>query len=107
MNADINEATEVNNVSNGTLKLHIGLKVGYLKHVGRKHGCGCIVTDISAGLLKLSDNIVKSRLTAAKLTSELRNAVLLCFKSEKSEIIVLYVIGGKLESVKKLLCNCV
>lgn len=36
VNTDINEATEVNNVSNRTLKLHIGLKVVNIENVGGK-----------------------------------------------------------------------
>ena len=57
VHADVNEATEVNNVSYGTLKLHFGLKVVDVENVGGKDRCGSIVTNISAGLFKLGNNV--------------------------------------------------
>ena len=71
MHTDINEATEVNNVSYSTLKLHFGLQVVYVENVGGEDRCGSVVTDISAGLFKLGDNVKKSGLTTAKLTCKL------------------------------------
>ena len=53
VNTDINEATEVNNVSDSTLELHIGLQIVYIKDVGRKYRCRCIVANITARLFKL------------------------------------------------------
>ena len=105
VNADINEATEVNDVSYGAVKLHTGLEVVDIENVGGKDRSGSIVTNISAGLFKLLDNIVKSRLAAAKLLSKLCKTVLSNLESEKSEVVVSYVIGSKAEAVKKLVCN--
>ena len=81
VNSDINEATKVNDVTNGTLELHIGLKVGYLENVGGEDGCGSIVTNISSGLLKLADDILEGGLTAAELAGKLCLTVLLCLES--------------------------
>ena len=103
VHADINEAAEVNNVSNGTLKLHICLKVVDVENVGGKDRCGCIVTNVTAGLLKLGDNILEGGLTTAKLTGKLRNTVLLCLESEESEVILLNVLGSEVEATKKIL----
>ena len=50
VNADVNEAAEVDYVTDSSLYLHSGLKVCNLKNVSRKNGCRCVVTDISAGL---------------------------------------------------------
>ena len=107
VHADINEATEVNNVSNSTLKLHICLKVVDVENVGGKDRCGCIVTNVTAGLLKLGDNILESRLTTAKLTSKLRNAILLCLETKESEVILLNVLGSEVKAAEKILGNSV
>ena len=56
VNADINEATEVDYVTYSTLKLHTGLKVGDVKNVGGEDGRGSVVTDVTAGLFKLTDD---------------------------------------------------
>ena len=100
VNTDINEATEVNNVSYSTLKLHIGLKVVDVENVGGKNRSGRIVTDIAAGLLKLGDNIEKSGLATAKLASELLDAVLLCLEAKERKISASYVLNAEAESLK-------
>ena len=107
VNTDVNEATEVNNVSYGTLKLHIRLKIVDVENVGGKDRCGSIVTNIAAGLLKLGDNILKSRLTATKLASKLCNTVLLCLEAKESKVVILYVLGREAEALKKILCDSI
>ena len=102
VNTDVNEATEVDNVADGALELHAGLKVGDVENVGGEDGSGRIVTDISAGLLKLGDNVVEGGLTAAKLTGELCDAVLLCLEAKESEVSCGNVLGGEIESLKKV-----
>ena len=82
VNSDINEATEVNNVSDSTLELHIGLQVVDVENVGGEYGSGCIVTNVAAGLLKLGNNILEGGLAAAKLFRKLCDAVLLGLKAE-------------------------
>ena len=107
VNADVYEAAEVNHVSYSTLKLHIRLKIIDVKNVGGEDRCGCIVTDVTARLLKLGDNILKGRLATAKLTCKLCNTVLFRLESEKREVVASYVLGGKAEALQKILCNSV
>ena len=61
VNSDVNEATEVNNVSYSTLKLHIGLQVVDVENVGGEDRRGRIVTNVTSRLLKLGDNILEGR----------------------------------------------
>ena len=97
VNADVNEATEVNHVSDSTLQLHFGLQVVDVKNVGGENGCGCVVTDITAGLLKLGDNVLKSRLTDSESVSSLFKAVSLYIFGNCAEILgFLYVNIAKL-----------
>ena len=105
VHADVNEATEVDNVSDGTLELHTGLQVGNLKNVGGEDGCRSIVTDIAAGLLELGDYIKEGGLTAAELTGELCGAVLLCLKAKESKLSCSDVLGGEAEAVEQLVCH--
>ena len=107
VNSNINEATEVNNVSYSTLKLHIGLKVVDVKNLGGEYGSGSVVTNVASGLLKLGDNVLKGGLTATKLLCKLCNAVLLSLEAEKGKVVSLYVLCSEAESLEKILCNCV
>ena len=107
VNTDINEATKVDYVTHCTLELHTGLKVGDLKHVGREDRSGSIVTDVTAGLFKLTDNVKESGLTAAELTSELCGTVLLCLELKESEVSGAYVLSGEAEARKEILCDSV
>ena len=107
MYTDINEATEVDYVTYSALKLHTGLKVGDLKHVGGENGRGSIVTNVTAGLFKLTDYIKKSGLTAAKPLCTLSGAVLLCLELEECEVGSSNVLSSEAESLEKVLCDSV
>ena len=102
VNADINEATEVDYVTDGALKLHTGAEVGDIENVGRENGSGSIIADVSAGLLKLGDNIKERRLTASELASELCGSVLLNLESEERKVAGGNVLGGEIKSLKKI-----
>ena len=107
VNTDVNEAAEVGNVSYSTVKLHIRLKILYRKNLGGEDRSGSVVTDISAGLFKLGDDVVKGGLTAAELTRKLSDAVLLCLKSKEGEVIASYVVGREIKLFKKLVCELI
>ena len=107
VNTDVYEATEVNNVSDSTLKLHIRLQVSDLKNVGGEHGSGSIVTNVSSGLLKLGDYVLEGGLTTAELASELCHSVLLSLKTKERKIVASHILGSELEAVKKLICDCI
>ena len=103
VNSDINKASEINNVTDGALKLHTGLKIGDLENVGGEDGSGSVVSDIPAGLLQLVDDILKGGLSAAKLLGKLGDAVLLALEAEQSEATRPYVLGGEAEALEKIL----
>ena len=58
MYADINECTEVDNVSDGSRQYHSLFKRIDIKHVVTKQRCFEIVADIASGLFKLVHYIV-------------------------------------------------
>ena len=64
VNTDINEATEVNNISYSTLKLHFGLKIVDVENIGRENGSRSVVTNVTSGLFKLGNYVLKGGLTA-------------------------------------------
>ena len=107
VHADVNEAAEVNNVSYSTLKLHIRLEVVDVEDVGGEDGCGSVVTDVTAGLFKLGDDVLEGGLATAELASELCHTVLSSLEAEKNEVAGANVVGGEVKALQKILGDSV
>ena len=107
MHADINEATEVNNVTYCTLELHIGLEILDVEDIAGENGSGSIVTNVTAGLFKLVDNINEGGLTATKLTGKLRCAVLISLELKELKVIICNVLCGEAKLLQYHLCDSV
>ena len=67
VDTDINEYTEIDDIADCSHKLHTGLEVLYLHDIAASHKRRReLVTEVTAGLFKLSDDICESWYTYAE-----------------------------------------
>ena len=91
MHTDINECSEIRNVSDSTLKLHSGNKILHIHNVCAEHRRRKLVSGVSCRLDKLFDNIVEGRNADSELFcgcfgSELLNLCLDIFNCFRADI---------------------
>ena len=107
MNANVNERAEVDNVSHGTVEHHIGLEVLDAHNVVAKRRRREAVSDVSSGLLKLGDDVVKRGCADAAFRADLRRAVFLDSVSKVAKLTCRNVSLAVSEDSKQLMSRLV
>ena len=105
VNTNVNKCAKVDNVTHGSGQFHIGLEVLDAEDIIAQNGRRKRIADVAAGLFKLAQNILKSRLTNAELCGNVGNSLALNLGGEVLEITLCYILFG-LTKVCKQGCGC-